>query len=92
MIGKLFPRCNCNSDRDLAAATNNAAVQIAYGKRGLAQFWGCYDKGKYYCWKGWRYGKYCSGTRVKYGSWRYNSISYNWPYASKKKSCPNDLF
>merc|ERR1711935_1307909 len=57
-IGKLFPRCNCNSDRDLAAATNNAAVQIAYGKRGLAQFWGCYDKGKYYCWKGWRYGKY----------------------------------
>ena len=97
MIGKLFPRCNCNSDRDLAAATNNAAIQGAYGEWGLAMSWGCYDSGSFYCWKrrgwwGWSYGKYCSGTRVKYGPWRYNRISYNWPYASKKKSCSNDLF
>ena len=91
-IGNILPRCSCNSDRDLAAASNNAAVQAVYAKWGAAQTWGCYDKGSFYCWKGWKYGKYCKGTRVKYGYWRYDRISYSWPYASKKRSCSNDIF
>ena len=61
--------------------------------------WGCYDYGSHFCWKlkrhwwgGYWYLSYCTGVRVNYGPWRYNSISYSWSYSAKKKWCPNDLF
>jgi len=98
-IGGLLPRINCNSDRDLARATNNGAVQSIYGNWGLAQTWGCYDYESYFCWKwkrqgwwGFWYPSSCKGVRVNYGPWRYNSISYSWSYSAKKKWCPNDMF
>ena len=90
------PRFNCNADRDLAAATSNAAVRVVYGSRGVAQFWGCYDTGSYGCWKKssgwwpyWYYGT-CTGEWVKYGPWRYYSIRRNYPYKPRAYTCSGD--
>ena len=97
------PRFNCNADRDLAAATSNAAVRAIYGSWGFAQFWGCYDTGSYRCWKKkkkssrwwgsywyWSYGSYCTGEAVKYGPSRYDSIRHNYPYKPRAKACSGD--
>ncbi len=84
--------------QDLAYATGNVAVQSVYGSYGSALAWGCYDHGSYGCWKVigsywfkyWSYGNHCYGEHVQYGPSRYNSISHNYPYIAKAKSCNGD--
>lgn len=89
-------RSECNVDKGLVeAGGHNWAIQGIFGELGLAQTWGCYEHGKYKCWKTkegvLRYGDYCKGTHIRYGPNRYNDRNWKWGYKNRRKSCANDL-
>jgi hypothetical protein len=87
-------RTECMNDRDLAFATDNWAIEATYGFAGISGTWGCYAFGPYYCFKRWRYGRFCCGSRIRYGIGRYNSIARfdDWGYYEPLNQCANDLW
>ena len=93
-------RLACDADDELRSFTGNPAVQALYGSWGLSMVLGCYDIGRYSCWK-WNgrwwggyfsYGSYCSGETVKLGPFRYSQYSHHYGYEQKTKSCAGDIW
>jgi len=98
-------RLECMVDRNLSDNSSNWAVQGAFGNWGIAQTWGCMDKGSYNCWNWkskwwggyWRYGNYCNGQHNEYGPWRYywatsQPNNHIWGYKAKEIECDSDVW
>jgi len=94
-------KLGCDIDKDIEdAGGHNWAVSGVFGSWGIAQTWGCFDKGSYSCWNWaskwwggyWRYGNYCSGEHTHYGPWRYSSYSHTYGYKAKEQDCSGDIW
>lgn len=86
VVAGLVVKSGCDNDVGLISNTNNPAVHTIFGERGVAQFWGCWEKDWNECWAvekvykskwvryGWRWKKLCFGDYTRYGPGRYGGI------------------
>uniref|UniRef100_A0A7S2QUY8 Uncharacterized protein n=1 Tax=Triparma pacifica TaxID=91992 RepID=A0A7S2QUY8_9STRA len=85
-------KLGCDIDHGLISAVNDWFIHAVFGKWGVGGMVGCFDKGKYKCWKWFSrwwggyywYGNYCSGHHTHYGPWRFSSYSHHWGYKDQK--------
>jgi len=105
--GFTIPRMECKVNWDLYMAVNKKVnnkyiggktrniVNAVFSPLGISGLYGCFEHGPYKCWKRFRwrfkYGNYCTGEHVRYGSKRYENKQLFWGYREKEKICEGDL-